>query len=47
MTKIKGKRYRRVKMKKSGACPLGARKFSRGKSRRTQCFQLVHKNGKR
>lgn len=41
--KIKGRKYRRVKAKKSGACPTGARKFRRGKSRREQCFIPVGK----
>lgn len=45
--KIKGRKYRRMKMNKSGTCPPRSSKMARGKSRRTSCYQLVAKNGKK
>jgi hypothetical protein len=42
-TKIKGRKYHRVKAKKNGSCPVGARKMARGKSRRESCYELVGK----
>jgi hypothetical protein len=38
MVKINGKKYRRVPMKKNGSCPVGARKFRRGRSKREGCY---------
>jgi hypothetical protein len=40
-TKIKGKKYKRVKMNKAGTCPPRSTKMARGKSRRASCYQLV------
>ncbi len=51
MVKIKGKDYKRVAAKKSGGCPKGARRFKRGKSKSSGCYEPVkakkRKRGKR
>lgn len=44
MVKIKGKPYRRVKMRKNGTCPSGATKHRRGKTRREGCYVPAKKH---
>lgn len=43
MVKIKGSKYRRVKMRKDGKCPKGSSAHTRGKTKRKGCYELVKK----